>query len=110
MTKSILLQTIKTPDGDTDAYALISHLLEQKSEDLGDACPPDGEMYAEALARLNQVMKGVELETTDYTQEQIETILLFLENDFAWYEKEQLNPIISSYLKNRIALFKEEED
>jgi len=47
-------------------------------------------------------------ETTDYTQEQIQTILLFLENDWIWYEKEQLNPIIASYLKHRIEEFKEE--
>ena len=56
MTKSILRQTIKTPDGDTDAYEVISHLLEDQSENYG-SIPCEAEMYAEALAHLNQLME-----------------------------------------------------
>ena len=48
-------------------------------------------------------------ELTDYTDEQREGILLFLMNDFQWYEAEgHLNPLISSYLKRRIEDFQEE--
>ena len=57
-------------------------------------------------------------ETTDYTKEQIQTIILFLQNDFVWYDKEihrftkevdEANSIIiSSYLKERIKDCQEE--
>ena len=54
-------------------------------------------------------------ETTDYTKEQIQTILLFLHNDFVWYDNrydeevdEANSIIISSYLKERIKDFQEE--
>ena len=48
------------------------------------------------------------METTDYTKEEIETIILFLHNDWIWYKKEQPNPTIASYLKKRIKYFQEE--
>ena len=35
MKKSVLLQTIETPNGDTDAYEIISSILESKADDLG---------------------------------------------------------------------------
>ena len=56
-TQQPLTEPIKTPDGETDAYEIISHLLEEKSEDLRDACPADGDMYAEALGKFNEIMK-----------------------------------------------------
>ena len=52
MGKSILLQTIKTPNGDTDAYAIISFLLEEQAN---NSC--DAGMYSEALSHLNQIME-----------------------------------------------------
>ena len=52
-------------------------------------------------------------ETSDYTQEQIQGILLFLENDLVWYSEYPRNPnshrqIIFRYLKDRIKDFQEE--
>ena len=48
-------------------------------------------------------------ELSDYSDEQIQGILLFLRNDLEWYEaRDNLNPLITSYLKNRIEEFKEE--
>lgn len=48
-------------------------------------------------------------EKSDYTKEQIQNILFFLDNDLTVYEGESvLNPIISSYLKNRIEELKKE--
>ena len=57
MTKSILRQTIQTSNGDTDAYEVISYLLEEKSNDVWDSSPDDGKTYATALGHLNQLMK-----------------------------------------------------
>ena len=57
MTKSILLQPIKTPNGDTDAYAVISFLLEEQANNYG-SMPCDAEMYSETLSHLNQLMEG----------------------------------------------------
>ncbi len=57
MGKSILLQTIKTPNGDTNAYEIISSILESKSDDLWDVCRSDAGMYSEALSHLNQIME-----------------------------------------------------
>ena len=56
MTKSILLQTIETPNGDTDAYEVISLLLENQVNNYG-SLPCDAEMYSEALSHLNQLME-----------------------------------------------------
>ena len=56
MKKSILLQTIKTPNGDTNAYSVISFLLEEQAENHGTLrC--DAQMYGEALSHLNQLME-----------------------------------------------------
>ena len=53
--------------------------------------------------------KETKEERSDYTSEQIQNILLFLDNDLQWYEAENhLNPLIASYLKKRIEEFKEE--
>ena len=50
-------------------------------------------------------------ELTDYSNEERKIILLFLRNDLEWYETENnLNPIISSYLKKRMEDFLEEEN
>lgn len=57
MTKSILLQTIQTTNGDTDAYEVISTLLEETSNGVWDSNPDSGEKYATALAHLNQLMQ-----------------------------------------------------
>ena len=54
MKKSVLLQTIKTPDGDTDAYSIISFLLEEKANN-HMIC--DAYMYGIALSHLNQIME-----------------------------------------------------
>ena len=57
MKKSVLLQTIETPNGDTAAYEIISSILESKADDLWDVCRSDARMYSEALSHLNQLME-----------------------------------------------------
>ena len=59
--------------------------------------------------RGRKLMQNEEL--TDYSNEERQGILLFLRNDLEWYEAENnLNPIISSYLKKRMEDFLEEEN
>ena len=58
------------------------------------------------------------METTDYTEEQLKTIILLLENDYQWYEKKAIEigsmpqqkkeALIAFYLRGRIRDLKEE--
>ena len=57
MTKSILLEPIETPNGETNAYEIISYLLEETSNDVWDSSPDKGKGYLEALGHLNQLME-----------------------------------------------------
>ena len=56
MKKSILLQKIETPNGDTNAYEIISSILEEQANNYRTlAC--DSQMYSQALSHLNQIME-----------------------------------------------------
>ena len=46
MKKSILLQTIKTPNGDTNAYSVISFLLEVSRTIIPEGKPPPNLPFA----------------------------------------------------------------
>ena len=56
MKKSILLQKIETPNGDTNAYEIISSILEEQANNYR-TLPCDSKMYSQALSHLNQIME-----------------------------------------------------
>ncbi len=60
MTQNILLETIWTPDGENNAYEIISTLLSEMKEKSEEYSPSKSYIYSASLKKLNQLMDLLE--------------------------------------------------